>query len=174
MSATLGEGGELERITGIRKIERLPVPEGWDKQGPGRRFIMFPDLSLPAETSKASAITLAGEPVRSLILTPNRNTSRSVIDELRKLSPSPSIPDAQVALRMAVSLNPSSPGGLGASWVISWMTAGKRGRGSRSDSDEGQYPPRRESSRPTATARRTVLPFGQATTGGWWRTRCRE
>ena len=24
--------------------------------------------------------------------------------------------------------------------VISWMTAGKRGRGSRSDSDEGQYP----------------------------------
>ena len=47
---------------------------------------------------------------------------------------------AQVALRRAVSLNPSSPGGLGASWVISWMTAGKRGRGSRSDSDEGQYP----------------------------------
>ena len=28
MSATLGEGGELERITGVRKIERLPVPEG--------------------------------------------------------------------------------------------------------------------------------------------------
>ena len=91
MSATLGEGGELERITGIRKIERLPVPEGWDKQGPGRRFIMFPDLSLPAETSKASAITLAGEPVRSLILTPTKNTSKSVIAELKKLSPSPSI-----------------------------------------------------------------------------------
>ena len=91
MSATLGEGGELERITGIRKIERLPVPEGWDKQGPGRRFIMFPNLSLPAETSTAAAVTLAGEPVRSLILTPNKSTSKSVIDDLRKLSPSPTI-----------------------------------------------------------------------------------
>ena len=91
MSATLGEGGELERITGIRKIERLPGPEGWDRQGPGRRFIMFPDLGLPAETSKAAAITLAGEPVRSLILDTNRSISKSIIDALSKLSPSPEI-----------------------------------------------------------------------------------
>ncbi|MCH8149548.1 MAG: DEAD/DEAH box helicase family protein, partial [Planctomycetes bacterium] len=36
MSATLGEGGELERITGMRGIKRLPMPPGWDRQGNGR------------------------------------------------------------------------------------------------------------------------------------------
>ena len=51
MSATLGAGGELERITGVRRIERLPVPEGWDREGTGRRFILFPDRSLPTETA---------------------------------------------------------------------------------------------------------------------------
>ena len=91
MSATLGEGGELERITGVRKIERLPVPEGWDTQGTGRRFIMFPDLSLPANTATNAAITLTGEPTRSLILTPSRSSAKSVIEQLKSLSPSPSI-----------------------------------------------------------------------------------
>ncbi|MGD1703549.1 DEAD/DEAH box helicase [Dapis sp. BLCC M229] len=32
MSATLGEGGEIERLFGMENILRLPVPEGWDKQ----------------------------------------------------------------------------------------------------------------------------------------------
>ena len=91
MSATLGEGGELERITGVREIERLPVPEGWNREGTGRRFILFPDQSLPAESAKTAAITLVGEPTRSLILTPNRTTSKEVIDHLEKLSPSPAI-----------------------------------------------------------------------------------
>ncbi len=45
MSATLGASGELERITGIQKIDRLPVPAGWDKQGSGRRFFIFPNQS---------------------------------------------------------------------------------------------------------------------------------
>jgi hypothetical protein len=44
MSATLGEGGELERITGIRKIVRLAAPPGTDTHGTGRRLILFPDL----------------------------------------------------------------------------------------------------------------------------------
>ena len=38
MSATLGEGGDLERIFGRKKIERIPAPGGWDKQGIGRRL----------------------------------------------------------------------------------------------------------------------------------------
>lgn len=42
MSATLGEGGDLERIFGRERIHRIPAPEGWDKQGVGRRFIVFP------------------------------------------------------------------------------------------------------------------------------------
>lgn len=44
MSATLGIGGDLERLTGIEKIHRLPVPSGWDIQGVGRRFFIFPEM----------------------------------------------------------------------------------------------------------------------------------
>jgi hypothetical protein len=43
-SATLGDGGELERAFGRRKIARIPVPANWETQGTGRRFFMFPDL----------------------------------------------------------------------------------------------------------------------------------
>lgn len=43
MSATLGAGGELERAFGRTSIERMPVPRGWDKQGTGRRFFVFPE-----------------------------------------------------------------------------------------------------------------------------------
>ena len=91
MSATLGAGGELERITGVRRIERLSVPEGWDREGTGRRFIMFPDQSLPPETATSVAVTLVGDPARSLILTPNRHTAQSVIERLNALSSSPAI-----------------------------------------------------------------------------------
>jgi len=44
MSATLGDGGELERAFGRRKITRIPVPANWETQGTGRRFFVFPDL----------------------------------------------------------------------------------------------------------------------------------
>jgi hypothetical protein len=42
MSATLGEGGELERITGRKAISRLHAPTTWDKQTVGRRLFFFP------------------------------------------------------------------------------------------------------------------------------------
>lgn len=45
MSATLGEDGDLERSFGVKKIARLPIPEGWDKRGTGRRLVLFPELS---------------------------------------------------------------------------------------------------------------------------------
>lgn len=45
MSATLGAGGELERAFGRERIDRMPVPRGWDKQGTGRRFFVFPELT---------------------------------------------------------------------------------------------------------------------------------
>ncbi|WP_026522914.1 DEAD/DEAH box helicase family protein [Butyrivibrio sp. VCB2001] len=49
MSATLGKNGELERITGLEKITRLPIVNDWDKKGLGRRFFVFPNLSLKDE-----------------------------------------------------------------------------------------------------------------------------
>lgn len=52
MSATLGAGGDLERLFGRKKVQRLPVPEGWNQQGIGRRFFLFPEMSLDAEKAK--------------------------------------------------------------------------------------------------------------------------
>ena len=48
MSATLGEDGDLERAFGRRNIARLPIPEGWDTRGTGRRLVMQPGLSMEA------------------------------------------------------------------------------------------------------------------------------
>lgn len=91
MSATLGEGGELERITGVRNIKRLPAPEGWDREGTGRRFILFPERGLLPETAAMAAIELVGEPTRALILAPNRYIVQSVTEKLNALSPQPAV-----------------------------------------------------------------------------------
>lgn len=61
MSATLGAGGELERITGIKSIRRLTLPAGWDKRGSGRRLFIIPELA----TSNEEMITVVEEAVRS-------------------------------------------------------------------------------------------------------------
>ena len=50
MSATLGNSGELERITGVDDIFRLPMVNGWYKKGLGRRFFIFPKSSLKEES----------------------------------------------------------------------------------------------------------------------------
>ena len=71
MSATLGAGGDLERVTGRQPIHRIPVPLGWDKQGIGRRFFVFPKRALDdaeAERFAMEAIKLAG---RALYLVPD-------------------------------------------------------------------------------------------------------
>lgn len=45
LSATLGEGGELERAFGRPKITRIAAPPEWESIGSGRRFFVFPDLA---------------------------------------------------------------------------------------------------------------------------------
>lgn len=54
MSATLGDGGELERTFGRVQIARIPVPEGWDRQGTGRRFFCFPESTSDLATADAA------------------------------------------------------------------------------------------------------------------------
>jgi hypothetical protein len=71
MSATLGAGGDLERVTGRHPIHKIPVPLGWDKQGIGRRFFLLPKRSLDdTETERFAmdTIKLAG---RALYLVPD-------------------------------------------------------------------------------------------------------
>lgn len=71
MSATLGNGGDLERMTGVPKFHRIPIPAGWDKQGIGRRFFMFPELSLPPEEIPSLVEELIERAGRALILVPS-------------------------------------------------------------------------------------------------------
>jgi hypothetical protein len=83
MSATLGEGGDLERLMGRRSIHRLPIPEGWDRQGVGRRFFIFPSMSLKEEDEKElrkNLIEIAG---RALILVPSNNLKNEIEEEIK-------------------------------------------------------------------------------------------
>lgn len=80
MSATLGAGGDLERLTGRPNILRMPIPEGWDRQGIGRRFFIFPEKSLNESDNLALRRALMQKAGRSLVLTPNMNNA----DEITK------------------------------------------------------------------------------------------
>jgi hypothetical protein len=84
MSATLGEGGELERITGRPGILRLPAPKGWDKQGIGRRFFMLPERSLRRTCSYELVAELTKLAKRALFLVPNGRTARDIVEWAKK------------------------------------------------------------------------------------------
>lgn len=83
MSATLGECGELERLTGRRSIVRLKVPKGWDTQGIGRRCFFFPDRSLQREHVGKLLIEFIKTVPRTLFLVPDDKTSSSLILTIR-------------------------------------------------------------------------------------------
>lgn len=70
VSATLGDGGELERAFGRAPIERLPVPAGWDQRASGRRFFVFPDLirGVDANSLTKNIIRRSG---KALVLSPS-------------------------------------------------------------------------------------------------------
>jgi hypothetical protein len=71
MSATLGDGGELERLTGIKEIERLPIPKGWEKYNSGRRLILFPDRKFDSNESLGITFKAIDKHGRALVLCPN-------------------------------------------------------------------------------------------------------
>ncbi len=78
MSATLGAGGDLERLTGRPRIKRLPVPKGWDRQGIGRRLFIFPERSLRESEIVQLRRRLMRRAGRSLVLTPSNSSSEVV------------------------------------------------------------------------------------------------
>lgn len=83
MSATLGAGGDLERLTGRKKIKRLQIPEGWDRQGIGRRFFIFPEMSLDEKGSLAIRHDLMKEAGRSLVLTPSGGSAEAIVEDVK-------------------------------------------------------------------------------------------
>lgn len=76
MSATLGDGGELERTFGRVAITRIPVPDGWDRRGTGRRFFCFPestsDLSAADEADqRVFVVNLINDVNKAVVLAPD-------------------------------------------------------------------------------------------------------
>lgn len=83
MSATLGEDGDIERSFGVGKIERLPIPKGWDKKGTGRRLVLFPMLSGRSQPTEILQGVIE-QSERSLVLVP----SEAVRSKFAKYLPS--------------------------------------------------------------------------------------
>lgn len=81
MSATLGSGGELERITGVRKIDRLPIPPGWDSRGTGRRLFLVPQMAMDDNDAIRTTMVAIKSVDRSLVLVPNQ-FERQVFKEI--------------------------------------------------------------------------------------------
>ncbi|MHB8035491.1 DEAD/DEAH box helicase [Clostridium sporogenes] len=84
MSATLGVSGELERITGVSRITRLSMVNGWDKKGLGRRFFIFPRLSLTSEDTLDLLIKMTEVVDRGLMLVQDSNVISEIKDFYEK------------------------------------------------------------------------------------------
>ncbi|MED3348234.1 DEAD/DEAH box helicase family protein [Bacillus thuringiensis] len=87
MSATLGEGGELERISGVRKINKIPVPKGWDKYSNGRRLILFPNRIFNPDEALKVAFGAVRNQGRALVLCPDNQTARFFISKMEQELP---------------------------------------------------------------------------------------
>lgn len=83
MSATIGSGGELERITGQSPITNL-MSKAADRQTIGRRYFMFPERSL----NEKQQVMLCGETIkkagRALVLTPDGTRASEFGDIVNK------------------------------------------------------------------------------------------
>lgn len=79
MSATLGNGGDLERLTGRKSIHRISATDSFSNQGVGRRFFMFPEMSLEHDELINLRNDLLKSVDKSVFLVPNNR----VADEIR-------------------------------------------------------------------------------------------
>ena len=82
MSATLGAGGDLERLTGVARIKRVPAPAGFESTGVGRRFFIFPGLSLETGESDRLRLDLQGAAGRSVVLTPSEVAAAGIREQV--------------------------------------------------------------------------------------------
>ena len=84
MSATLGEGGELERISGVRKISKISIPKGWDKYSNGRRLILFPNRIFNPDAALKVAFGAIRNQGRVLVLCPDNRTAQFFISRMEQ------------------------------------------------------------------------------------------
>jgi hypothetical protein len=94
MSATLGRGGELERITGLREIKRIPTPKTYVSRGVGRRLYLFPDFARDREEYAQWIAQRLSAVKRTLGLCPNSYEAESFKQIATRCSPKLNILDA--------------------------------------------------------------------------------
>jgi hypothetical protein len=83
MSATLGQGGDLERLTGRRTIHRIPIPETWERQGLGRRLFLFPARSMSEKWEESLLPSLARQVERCTVLVPSSRRAEHTANILK-------------------------------------------------------------------------------------------
>ncbi|WMX58963.1 DEAD/DEAH box helicase family protein [Peribacillus sp. R9-11] len=88
MSATLGESGELERITGVRNIHRLPIADEWGVKSIGRRFFVFPNASFKVNQSVEILLSIKKLQKRALILVQDERRVQAVEKVIKENSKS--------------------------------------------------------------------------------------
>lgn len=84
MSATLGAGGDLERITGVKSIQRLPSPGGQDERGTGRRLFLLPEVVLSEEDAAEVILQAVQCQERSLVLRPSQSHETLLVKKIRE------------------------------------------------------------------------------------------
>lgn len=85
MSATLPEGGELERIIGVKRVVKLEVPKAYAHRIPGRRLFLIPDLTLAPDEVLAFGSDLIQTHGKALVLCRSGREARLVSDHLKTL-----------------------------------------------------------------------------------------
>ncbi|MHA1972545.1 MAG: DEAD/DEAH box helicase [Candidatus Hodarchaeales archaeon] len=90
MSATLGRGGELERITGIKHIERISA-RSFDYSNIGRRLYIFPDLATDISFEPIWIAKRIRDEPRTLVISPNNTRLDDFHPILNSVNPKPTI-----------------------------------------------------------------------------------
>jgi hypothetical protein len=85
MSATLGNGGDLERLTGRKSIHRLSPDSLSNEQGIGRRFFIFPEMSLAEDEAKGFVFSALNLFNRGLFISPSFSSANHLGEEIQKL-----------------------------------------------------------------------------------------
>jgi hypothetical protein len=84
MSATLGEAGNFERMTGVSDACRLPTPPQLSKEAVGRRFFIFPGQALSEVQQQSVSIALMQAAGRSVLLVPSKEDALQAQSRLQE------------------------------------------------------------------------------------------
>lgn len=84
LSATLGAGGDLERLTGRRSVHRMSAPSGLEGHGVGRRFFIFPTRSLDGNEAGELLKRLIKKVPRAVCLTASDRRADEWSDFIQK------------------------------------------------------------------------------------------